>query len=258
MRSFSTDAVLLKRIEYGDYDLIITYFTQSMGRISVIAKNAKKSVKRFAGALDPFTLMNIQCTCPKRKNALAVLNSVDLENPFAKIRTDTAKTGYASYWLEIVNSWMEEGKKDPVLYDLIVYVLDALNTGLMEKEILSLLFQIRFMSLSGFTPELVCCGKCATPIDDIPQQRITFDLTGGRLICDKCGINTIRHGITVSKGTLKQLLWINTRDIKQTERLKFSTAAIQEGEHLLEAFIPCHIGRNFKSLMFLKRIRECF
>ncbi len=258
MRSFSTDAVLLKRIEYGDYDLIVTYFTQSMGRISVMAKNAKKSVKRFAGALDPFTLMNIQCTRPKRKNSLAILNSVDIENPFAKIRTDTAKTGYASYWLEIVNYWMEEGREDPVLYDLIVYVLGALNAGVMEKEVLSLLFQIRFMSLSGFTPNLVCCGACSTPVDNIAQQRITFDLREGRLICDRCGANTIRYGITVSKGTLKQLFWINTNDIKRAERLKFSKAAITEGEYLLEAFIPCHIGRDFKSLAFLRRIRECF
>ncbi|MCP4118603.1 MAG: DNA repair protein RecO [Desulfobacteraceae bacterium] len=257
MAGFSTDGILLKRIEYGDYDLIVTFFTVSMGRISVIAKNAKKSVKRFAGALEPFSAMNLECTWPKRKNTLPILNSVELSNPFAKIRTDTAKTGYACYWLELVNSWMEEGKAQAGLYELLYYVLAALDSGTMDKEILSLLFQIRFMNLSGFTPDLTCCGTCATPLDEIRQQRITFDFAEGRLVCARCGKSGARrHAITVSKGTLKQLFWIINSDIQRTERLRFSPCTVREGEALLEAFIPCHIGREVKSLKFLRRIRE--
>ncbi len=252
---FSSDAILLKRVEYGDYDLIITFFTRSMGRISVIAKNAKKSVKRFAGALDPFSVMNICCTIPKRQNALPVLCSVDLDDSFAKIRTDTAMTGYAFYWVEIVNSWMEEGRAQQPLYELLLYVLDALNSGSMEKEVLSLLFQIRFMTMSGFDPNFSMCGKCSTPLDEINQHRIVFDFAEGKFICDKCCKNSIKHGISVSKGTLKQLLWMKNSDIKRIERIKLAPFSINEGEQLLESFVPCHIGKNLKSLVFLRRIR---
>ncbi len=252
---FSSDAILLKRMEYGDYDLIITFFTRSKGRISVIAKNAKKSVKRFAGALDPFSVMNICCTIPKRQNALPVLCSVDLDDSFAKIRTDTETTGYAFYWVEIVNSWMEEGRAMQPLYELLLYVLAALNSGSMKKEVLSLLFQIRFMAMSGFDPNFSMCGKCSTPLDEINQQSFVFDFAEGKFICDKCGKNSIRHGITVSKGTLKQLLWMKNSDIKRIERIKLSPCSIIEGEKLLESFVPCHIGRNLKSLVFLRRIR---
>ena len=257
MAGFSTDGIVLKRIDYGDHDLIVTFFTVSMGRISVMAKNAKKSVKRFAGALEPFSAMNLECTWPKRKNTLPILNNVELSNPFSKIRTNTAKTGYACYWLELVNAWMEEGKTQAGLYELLYYVLAALDSGTMEKEILSLLFQIRFMNLSGFTPDLTCCGTCATPLDEIRQQRITFDFAEGQLVCGRCGKKAMRrHAITVSKGTLKQLFWINNSDLQRAERLRFSPCTVREGEALLEAFIPCHIGREVKSLTFLRRIRE--
>ncbi|MBF0200233.1 MAG: DNA repair protein RecO [Desulfamplus sp.] len=255
--SFSTDAILLKRIEYGDYDLIITYFTRSMGRMAVMAKNAKKSMKRFAGSLDPFIAMNIECSWPRRKNGLPILNSIELENPFSHIRTNVAKTGYASYWIEMINSWMEEGKPDDDLYNLTYYVLESLNSGHIPMEILSLLFQIRFMALSGFTPNLAGCGRCGLVIDEIREQKITFDLKAGRLVCNRCRHNQpVENGIAVSKGTLKQLAWINTTDIHRTDRLKFSCTAVKEGESLLEGFIPCHIGRDMKSLMFLKRIRQ--
>ncbi|WP_080799655.1 DNA repair protein RecO [Desulfamplus magnetovallimortis] len=262
MKSFSTDAILLKRIEYGDYDLIITYFTRSMGKISVMAKNAKKSMKRFAGALDPFIAMNIECSWPKRKNALPILNGLELENPFAHIRTCATKTGYASYWLEMINSWMEEGRPDDDLYELIYYVLESLNAGHIPAEVLSLLFQIRFMAISGFTPNITSCGDCGVSLDEIHQQMVIFDLKAGKLVCNKCcssrDISGDENGVLVSKGTLKQLSWMNTNDIRRAERLKFSVNALREGENLLEGFIPCHIGRNLRSLIFLKRIRRSF
>ncbi len=256
MSLFSADGILLRRTEYGDHDLIITYFTHSMGRITVIAKNAKKSIKRFAGVLDPFSEMTIHCARQKRKNALPVLCSVDLDDSFSKIRTDAVKTGYASYWVELVNSWMEEGKTQTALYDLLHYVLEALNRGFIETEVLSLLFQIRFMRMAGFSPYIDGCGSCQSPLDDIGQERILFDLTQGRLVCNSCNPQLVNHGITVSKGTLKQLLWINTTDMGRAARIKFSQRALGEGERLLESFIPCHLGREVKSLMFLRRIRK--
>ncbi|MBF0302040.1 MAG: DNA repair protein RecO C-terminal domain-containing protein, partial [Desulfamplus sp.] len=57
-------------------------------------------------------------------------------------------------------------------------------------------------------------------------------------------------------GTLKQLSWMSNTDIRCAERLKFSRTAVKEGEHLLEGFIPWHIGRNMKSLNFLHQIRK--
>jgi len=92
-------------------------------------------------------------------------------------------------------------------------------------------------------------------LDEIRQQRIFFDFNQGILVCDLCLNPPVTYGTRVSKGTLKQLSWINNSDIKRADRIKFSTQAIKEGETLLELFIPCHIGREMKSLRFLKRIR---
>ncbi|MDY0374987.1 MAG: DNA repair protein RecO [Desulfobacterium sp.] len=263
MSGFSTDGIILKRIEYGDNDLIVTYFTTAMGRISVIAKNARKSVKRFAGALEPFSVMNLECTWPRRKDALPLLNLVDLCHPFAKIRTSVVKTGYACYWLELINFSTEEGKQQEELYNLLFYVLKALDQSTMDKEILSLLFQIRFMNLSGLAPDLSSCGNCSTALDDIVQQRVFFDFSQGSLVCDRCrragrlgAEGRGCHGVTVSRGTLKQLLWINNSDLSRADRLRFSPNAVREGESLLESFIPCHLGREVNSLLFLRRIRE--
>ncbi|MBU8848771.1 MAG: DNA repair protein RecO [Desulfobacterales bacterium] len=257
MPGFTTDAILLRKIEYGDHDFIISFLTKSKGKISVIAKNAKKSIKRFSGALDLFSVNHIQCTFPKKKkDGLIILSQADLENGFANIRYDIFKTAYASFWVELTHFWLEEDKVQSRLYNLLLFSLDALNAGTLSKEVLSLLFQIRFMSISGFSPNIENCDICKTPIDLIEQKNIRFDFKEGRIICQNCVKRKSKYGMTVSKGTLKQLFWINNSDISRADRMKFSNFAIKEGEMLLEAFIPFHIGRDFKSLQFLKQIRQ--
>jgi len=257
MPGFTTDAILLRKIEYGDHDFIISFLTESKGKISVIAKNAKKSIKRFSGALDLFSVNYIHCTFPKKKkDGLIILSQADLENGFVNIRYDVFKTAYASFWVELIHFWLEEDKVQSGLYDLLLFSLDALNAGILSKEVLSLLFQIRFMSLSGFSPNIENCDICKTPVDLIEQKSIRFDFKEGRIICQNCVKRRSKYGMTVSKGTLKQLVWINNSDISRADRMKFSNFAIKEGEMLLEAFIPFHMGRDFKSLQFLKRLRQ--
>ena len=257
MPDFSTDAILLRKVECGDHDFIISFLTKSRGKVSVIAKNAKKSVKRFSGALDLFSVNHIHCRFPKKKkNGLTILSQADLENGFVNIRYDVFKTAYAGFWAELIHFWLEEDKVQPELYDLLLFSLDALNIGTIEKEVLSLLFQIRFMSISGFSPNIENCDTCKTPVDHIEQKNIRFDFKEGRIICQNCVKKSSGYGMTVSKGTLKQLFWINNNDISRADRIKFSSFAIKEGEMLLEAFIPFHVGRDFKSLKFLKQIRK--
>lgn len=256
MSGFSTNAVLLRKIEYSDHDYIISFLTRSNGKISVIAKNAKKSVKRFSGALDLFSVYHIQCTYPKKnKHGLTILSQADLENGFINIRYDVFKTAYASFWAELTHFWLEEEKPLPKLYDLFIFSLAALNEGMISKEVISLLFQIRFMDLSGFSPNFEVCHHCGIRMDDIQTPTVRFDFKEGRMVCQKCDKKRSIYGMTVSKGTLKQLFWINNSDIKRADRIKFSRYAIKEGEALLESFIPFHIGREFKSLKFLRQIR---
>ncbi|PIE62029.1 MAG: DNA repair protein RecO [Desulfobacterales bacterium] len=263
---FSTDAILLRKVEYGDHDLILTFLTRDRGKICTIAKNAKKSVRRFSGALDLFSANHIHCTFPKKnRDGLIILTQTSLDNGFVNIRYDVAKTGYACYWMEIITLWLEEGKPQPALFELLYSALGMLDRSEVNTAVAGLLFQIRFMSLSGFSPTLKACDTCNTGLDQIPAKRVWFDFHEGRVICPACRRNqrfSKGHltgpdtGMMVSKGTLKQLDWMNQNDMTRADRMKFSTSAIREGEILLEWFVPFHLGRQFKSLGFLQRMRR--
>lgn len=264
MSGFYTKAILLRKIEYGDHDYIITFLTRDRGKITVIAKNAKKSVRRFSGALDLFSLNRIQCRYPqKNRDGLIILTQTELENGYIHIRYDLFKTAYASYWAELIHLWLEEGKTQSDLYDLFAFSLDMLNRSDICPEVINLLYQIRFMSISGFSPSIEACDSCRTHIDDLTQHNVRFDLKEGKIICESCLKKAaVRekagpgHGLYVSKGTLKQLFWINNSDMNRADRIKFSPFAMAEGQALMESFIPFHIGREMRTLKFLNRLRR--
>jgi DNA repair protein RecO (recombination protein O) len=73
-------------------------------------------------------------------------------------------------------------------------------------------------------------------------------------VCQGC--STIHSPqLVVSKGTVKQLIWIIENELDKLKRLKLNRPAIDEGSKLMEAFVPYHLGKEPKSLKFLKSIR---
>lgn len=251
----TTSAVVLRRLNYGDYDVILTVLTPDLGKRAVIAKSAKKSTKRFAGILEPFANLRIVFNERKGKGGMPVLQEASLIRPFASIRSDIIKTAYASYWTELVFLWIEEGQPRPEIYQLLTFALNELAGEGMASMDLSVLFQMRFLGQEGFHPVLEKCSCCRKDISGMRQDQFCIDLTEGGIICDQCPTKSSQR-LRLSKGTLKQLQWTTRGDLTQARRLRFGKTALQEATHFLEAFVPYHFGRRPKSLAVLQQVRR--
>ncbi|MDL2275662.1 DNA repair protein RecO [Desulfosarcina sp. OttesenSCG-928-G10] len=250
----TTPAILLRRIEFGEADLVVTLFTPDQGKISAVAKSAKKSVKRFPGVLELFSRIEVVLSQGRGKG-MPILQEASLEEPFFRIRESMIKTAYASYWLEIVYLWMAENVPQTELYHLINHVLARLNTGESPVEVLSLLFQMRFLGLSGFRPNLNQCHACKSALDQIRSARVFSVPAKGGIACPNCGGGVSTDLAAISKGTLKQLAWMDANSVEQAARIRFTPAATSEGLAFLETFVPFHIGRSPKSLGVLRAVR---
>jgi DNA repair protein RecO (recombination protein O) len=254
MPSLSTPAIVLRRIAYGDFDLILSFLTLEKGKICAIAKSARKSAKRFGGTLELFAGLEIICGS-KRRSGLPVLQEAVLKQPFAAIRSSVIPTAYASYWAELIDGWLEEGQRQPDLYTLFLHVLAELDRGRTPADVLSILFQTRFLVLSGHGPALDTCCGCKRDIDRIAEAPLFFDPQRGGVVCGRCG-SPGSGRLTVSKGTLKQLRWFEAADLSRAGRLRFSPAAIAEALGILEVFVPYQMGREPRSLTFLRQVRK--
>ena len=254
MSQITTPAIMLRRIEYGDYDLIITFFSLDNGKISVIAKSAKKSKKRFAGILEPFSVLQIVYGSGKGKG-LPVLSEASLIQAFSNIRQDITQTAYASYMAELIYEWAEENHRQTAIFRLFNDVLEKLDQKEMAGDELSMLFQMRFTAFSGFEPNLKMCLACKKPVDDMEENKVAVNLKKGGLLCRQCQPAGAKP-MTLSKGTLKQMQWLTHPDLKMATRIKLTPQAIKEGLTFLEAFVPYHLGKEPRSLKFLQQLRH--
>ena len=254
MPVFSSPAILLRRIDYGDFDVIISFFTLKRGKLSLIAKSAKKSTKRFAGILELFSVLEVTAGTGRNKG-LSVLQEAVLKQPFSTIRADFRKTAYASYWTELIYNWIEENFQQVSLYHLFEHVLAELDSEGTAPAVLNILFQMRFLALSGHRPNLDNCSMCRKPLENINQDKINIDSKRGGILCKDCRSGSA-FGAQLGKGTIKQLLWVESGDLAKATRIKFSQSALKEGTEFLEEFVCYHIGKQPRSLKFLRQIRN--
>ena len=254
MSAFSTPAILLRRTDYGDFDIITTFFTLRRGKLSLIAKAAKKSTKRFGGILELFSELEVVGSAG-RGRGLPILQEAVLKRPFAAIRSDFMKTTYASYWAELVYNWVEENYQQEPLYHLLIHVLSDLASGRTQAAVLHLLFQVRLLALTGHQPGLRHCNQCRKSLEDMGPQKMTADMQRGGILCADCAPASASR-MSLSRGTIKQLLWLESGPFAKAARIKFSPPALKEATAFVEAFVLYHLGRAPRSLKFLRQIRK--
>lgn len=252
MSHASSPAIVLRVAEHGDYDKIVTCFTLRRGKVPFIAKGAKKSVKRFAGVLELFSVLNLVWSFG-RGGRLPVLQEASVVYPFEQIRTDITKTAYASYWCELVYAWMEQGQRQASVYALLEFSLDQLNCGALADHVLHVTFQLRFMALSGFRPGFDHCHGCRKPFEQFGGSSVSFDVKRGGVLCEECASQAVGL-FSLSKGTIKVLTWVSNAPLEKIHRLRFSKQAVEESLQMLEAFVPYYLGKETKSLKFLKQL----
>jgi len=253
MNSFSCQAIIIRSIQYGDSDLIINFLTDNMGKISAIAKYAKKSIKRFQGALELFNKLNIIIKPVKNKNPL-ILQEASIIQPFENIRSSIIHTAYASYFAEIINSWLEEKYDQKATYDLLNNILEELDKGEINPIIISILFQMHFLTITGIKPNLLTCIKCKRHIDDIKELEIFFNLKKGSIICPNCSKKS--DNIVLIKKSIKELNWISNVDFETAKRIRPSHETTINAINFLENFLPYYLEKQPKSLIFIKNLRK--
>ena len=245
-------AIVLRHVPHGDADIIATMFTREFGKIAVIGKSAQNSVKRFQGTLELFVYS--QAVLASGRGGMRVVKEASLINAFEHIREDVYWVAYASYWAELLLRFLEDGHCQPELFDLLEKAYTALNDGRWTPEELNILFQIRFLSLTGFLPNLETCGGCQKPLADMKQECVVFSISDGMILCADC-VKLHRQTMFVSPGTIKQLLWMISRDVETAFRARLTKLSQNEGTQLLETFISFHLPMKLKSLRFLQQIR---
>jgi DNA repair protein RecO (recombination protein O) len=182
----ATEALLLRRVEYGEADLVLTLLTQKLGKISALARSARKSMKRFGGSIEPMHTLMLELD--ERPGAeLFTLVEAKLQVPRAKILGSLAAMEAAGKALSWARRAAPPRTPEEAPYAVLSTLLDRLAADATAESSSIALSEAGLCLLSAFGwgidfERCVRCGRQAQP-----TQSASVDAVRGGLICRSCG-----------------------------------------------------------------------
>lgn len=145
MRGFKTEGIILKRRNFGEADRILTVFTPSKGKISVLAKGVRRIKSRRAGNVE---LLNRAVMYLYQSKGMPILTEAQTLASFQKIKEDLTLSTYAYHLIELVDKLTAENQENRILYEHLVEVLKRLERK--PRQILIRAFEAKILSNLGF------------------------------------------------------------------------------------------------------------
>ena len=245
MNSYKTSGIVLKRMNYGEADRILTILTERFGKIKAIAKGCRKLKSRLAGSLEPFMLVNLQLHEGK---TFFIVTGGEISKEFQNIHIDLKKTSQAFYIGEIADKILQENQKTKGVFEIFAEALEEIEKS--GSEFLLRIFELRIMEASGFNPELYRCVHCKEKIE--PGDNFWDSVEGG-LICQNCQQKFL-HGKRISDDLIKIFRLIDRGEYEVLKRINLKKEVEAEAEAVLNEYIKSILEREPISRTFLKMI----
>ena len=166
--------LVLRTVPYRDHDLIVDLLSGAAGRFSVMARGARRSRKRFGGALEVGTRLDVETS--RGRGQLATLSAADVVGPLRAIRTDLDRFYQLSYVLEVARLTIREGEGDARLYGVVVSYIEALEAASATAEGLAV-WDLGMLAAHGYALRLGRCVVTGGPPDGLSLR------AGGAVLC---------------------------------------------------------------------------
>ncbi|NQS91525.1 MAG: DNA repair protein RecO [Chloroflexi bacterium] len=249
-RSIRTEGIVLRRRDFGESDRILVLFTRKSGRISGIAKGARKPSSRISGHLELFMCSSFLIS---RGRNLHLITQAEVIESFDGLRNDLVGIGTGSYIVELVDAVTYEEGSNLKLYKLLKTTLKTLESG-EDPAILIHFFELHLLGLMGFRPELFICVECGKKITE-QDQFLSGELGG--VVCPSCATRTSGASIRpLSARILKYMRHIQRSNLQELLSLNIPQDIKTGLEDSIKYYLAHTLDSHLNSPDFLKRIME--
>jgi DNA repair protein RecO (recombination protein O) len=246
-RSYRVEAVVLRRIDFGEADRVLVLFTREHGKQAVVAKGIRRITSRMAGHLELFTRADIQLA--KGAN-LDVVTQADTRDAYRHLREDLGRTSTAYYVVELADALTEEGEQHQELFDLLTATFQALETT-DSTRLVAAHYTLRLLDVSGFRPVLQRCVVCNT---DLLPGRNSFSPFLGGALCPRCA-PAEATARPIPTDVLKVLRILQRAGLPGTANFRVPDSVLRDVEQTLRDLVERHTERRLRSPDLLARLR---
>lgn len=148
MHSFKTEAIIIKRRNFGEADRILTVITRNHGKIKVIAKGVRKISSKRSAHIEPLNLSILNL----HQGKMMILTEAETLYHHENLKNDLQKAGFAFYICELVDGLLPENQENPQVFNLLKDTLIKLEVTKNDRLVLSK-FEQDLLTILGFWPK---------------------------------------------------------------------------------------------------------
>lgn len=240
------EGIVLKNRAYGESNKIVTLMTREAGKVTVMARGAKKPTSRLAGVTQNFMYgMYIV----QRTTGMGTLQQGEHLQSMRHIQTDIVATAYASYIVELIDRLVEENRPEPFAFEVLQQALNAIEEG-YDPEAIALFVDWKLLPYTGVQPILHACASCGAV-----DGEFAFSFSQGGFLCHRC-FHIDPYIIRLSPKQLKLIRMFYTVSIENVGKLELKRETKQFIKKIVTTIYEEQTGLRLKSRTFIEQLER--
>ncbi len=246
MSQEKTDALVIRLADWSESSRVVTLFTRDFGKISALAKGAKRLRSAFEAGLDLLSESRI-VFLRKSSSSLDILYESQLIARFqpSSLSMTCLYGGY--YIAELLSGLSEEYDPHPRLYDVATETLRNLESH-EDPRVSILRFELVLLNEIGSLPEFDACLVCGCPVTN--QRTFAFWVNQGGLICSNCKRPEYEQR-PIEAGTIALLKKLSDDDPAVARNINPSPDQLTQLRHITTAAVSHVLERRPNTLRYL-------
>jgi DNA repair protein RecO (recombination protein O) len=237
LNTIKTRAIVIKTQEYKENDKLVWLFTEELGKISVLAKGARKNKNKNFSLTLPFCFGEYVVF---KGRSLYTLNEGRIIESFQGMLNDYDTLIYGSYFNELIDIACEEEIYISLFRELISCFYLMKNKA-VDLDLLARTFELKLLKATGYGLHLENCAICDKRINN--SNFLSFQYIGA--VCQDC---ENEHGTQISKSTYNVLKFLNSVEVEKISRITVNETTKREIFKIITNFISLNYARKPKSL----------
>lgn len=237
MGIIKTNGIIISENNLGDYDKMLTMLTPGLGKISCVAKGARRPKSAL--------LAGTQFLCfgeylmYKGTNTYNI-NSCEMIEVFYNIRTDLDKLNYAVHMTKIIRDVTEENQNCYKILQLYLNTLYTLSETDKDPEFILSIFKLKLLCFLGFTPRIIECTNCKS------KENIKyFSIKDNGIKCEACARQD-KSCLEMSESTQNAIKYIVLAPAKKLYSFNLKDESLNELKLITKIFFDEKLEKQYK------------
>jgi DNA repair protein RecO (recombination protein O) len=172
-----SEAIVLRTYPFREADLLVTLFTRSDGKVRGVARSAKKSKRRFSGALEPLTHVKLHYDAKEGQELTRLDYCEVLESPLA-YPVSYQRAVALAHVAELLDELLPDREANDAVFRLALSTLAGLRASDIWMPVTY--FEVWMTRLMGYLPDLSGCAVCGRTLNG---SRAFFHALTDGLMC---------------------------------------------------------------------------